>query len=61
MACDKGNLTSGAAPPGGTGERSAEPYLPPMVEWEEEFAPVADSLCAPPDLCPDGFRVPGES
>ena len=29
-------------------ERSDDVYQPPQVAWEEEFAPVADSICVNP-------------
>ncbi len=44
----------------GTADTASDPagegYQPPEVSWEEEFAPVADSLCDPTkgDICPDG-------
>ncbi len=34
-----------AAPPPQPAERGCESYEPPGIDWEEEFAPVADSIC----------------
>jgi hypothetical protein len=58
MVRENGDITSRSTPPGASGERTAQPYQPPMVEWEEEFAPVAASVCAPGDLCPDSPGLP---
>jgi len=36
---------STAGPPQAPGEPATEGYQPPEISWEEEFAPVADSIC----------------
>ncbi len=49
----------------GTPQRTdagGQSYQPPQVAWEEEFAPLADSLCTPGsgNICPDGTRPSGD-
>jgi hypothetical protein len=60
MVRENQEVTS-TATPGSAGDRAAQPYRPPMVEWEEEFDPVAASVCAPGDLCPDSSKPAPES
>ena len=55
MLRENGDVTSTAAPPLVASD-VAPPYQPPAVEWEEEFDPVAASVCPPGELCPDGMH-----
>jgi len=41
--------SSTSGPPQTSSDPSGQGYQPPQVAWEEEFAPVADSLCPSPD------------
>ncbi len=45
MGCKDQEPSSTSGPPQPPRDRPAEPYQPPEIAWEEEFAPLADSIC----------------